>query len=287
MTATMRNAISLLLLGSLAIASTGCTLADSGAFARLSDEVGVLRKEVATLKGSQSAAPSAAEGEVPALRKTVADMGADADRMRSDQLAASSRLDETQAELRRVAARQAEQEKAIQEARKGAERMQEIEKRVTALEGRAGTASGAAVAAVPAASPAPPPSMAPAWKSPEEMYEFAVGQVKAGSPKKGRETLAEFVAQNPGHKLVPNALYWKGESYYAEKDYENAILSFQDVVDKYPAGDKAPDAVYKQGMAFLALKDAKNAKILLNLVVSKYPKSTAAGLAKKKLTEIK
>lgn len=279
----MRKAIILPLLGSLAVVSTGCTIADSGAFSRLSGEVSALRKDVAALKAGQSAAPAASEGEVSALRKTVADMGADSDRLKSDQLAASSRLDETQAELKRVAGRQAEQEKAIQEARKGAERMQEIEKRVAALEGKTGTAPGAAVAAVPASSP----STAPAWKSPEEMYEFAVGQVKAGSPKKGRETLSDFVAQNPGHKLVPNALYWKGESYYAEKDYENAILSFQDVVDKYPAGDKAPDAVYKQGLAFLALKDAKNAKILFNLVVSKYPKSTAAGLAKKKLAEIK
>ena len=109
----------------------------------------------------------------------------------------------------------------------------------------------------------------------------------AGARRRGGRSLASFVAQYPGHKLVPNALYWKGESYYSEKDYENAILAFQDVVDKYPSGEKAPDAVYKQGLSFLALKDKKNAKILFNLVVSKYPKSPAAGMAKKKLTELK
>ncbi|MGE5246729.1 MAG: tol-pal system protein YbgF, partial [Verrucomicrobiota bacterium] len=126
-----------------------------------------------------------------------------------------------------------------------------------------------------------------AWRSPEEMYEYAVGQIKGGNPKKGRETLADFVVRYPDHKLVPNALYWKGESYYAEKDYENAILSFQDVVDKFPAAEKTPDAVYKQGLSFLALHDTKNAKILLELVVSKYPKSGAAELARKKLSEIR
>ena len=119
------------------------------------------------------------------------------------------------------------------------------------------------------------------------MYEYAVGQVKGGSPKMGRETLNAFVARYPEHKLVPNALYWKGESYYAEKDYENAILSLQDVVDRYPNADKTPDAVYKQGLSFLALQDTKNAKILLELVVSKYPNSTAAGMARKKLSEIR
>ena len=119
------------------------------------------------------------------------------------------------------------------------------------------------------------------------MYEYAVGQIKSGNPKKGRETLTAFIARYPDHKLVPNALYWRGESYYVEKDYENAILSLQDVVDRYPAADKAPDAVYKQGLSFLALRDTKNAKILLELVVSKYPKSGAAELARKKLAEIR
>ncbi len=256
----MRNAICLLLLGSLAAGAMGCAVADTGAFGRLQDEVVGLRKE----------------GEIPGLRKTVADLGSDSDRLKSDQLAASSRLDETQAELKRVADRQADQERTLQEFRK------DVDKRMAALEGKAGAVPGAPNAGVPAAVPEKT-----AWKSPEEMYEYAVGQVKAGSPKKGRETLASFVAQNPGHKLVPNALYWKGESYYSEKDYENAILSFQDVVDKYPAGDKASDAVYKQGLSFLALKDKKNAKILFNLVASKYPKSPAAGMARKKLAEMK
>jgi len=257
---TMRHAVRLLLLGTLAAGAMGCTVADTGAFGRLSEEVGALRKEVAAMKGQTAA--QAGVDETQALRRTVADLGSDADRLKSEQLAVSSRLDETQSELRRVADRQAEQEKTLQEVRKG---FQDMDKRTAALEGKAGTAGGAPIAGAPPAPPAPDkPS---GWKSPEEMYEYSVGQVKAGSPKKGRETLAAFVAQNPGHKLVPNALYWKGESYYAEKDYENAILSFQDVVDKYPAGDKAPDAVYKQGLSFLALQDKKNAKILFSLVV--------------------
>lgn len=277
---TMRRSVRLLLLGTLAAGAMGCAVADTGAFGRLSEEVGVLRKEVAAMRGQ--AAAQAGIDETQGLRRTVADLGSDSDRLKSEQLAMNSRLDETQSELKRVADRQAEQEKTLQEVRRSA---QDAEKRIAALEGKAGTAGVAPIAGAPPVPSAPDrPS---AWKSPEEMYEYSVGQVKAGSPRKGRETLAAFVAQHPGHKLVPNALYWKGESYYAEKDYENAILSFQDVVDKHPAGDKVPDAVYKQGLSFLALQDKKNAKILFNLVVSKYPKSPAAEMAKKRLAEIR
>ncbi|HEX2709729.1 MAG TPA: tol-pal system protein YbgF, partial [Candidatus Deferrimicrobium sp.] len=178
------------------------------------------------------------------------------------------------------------QERALQEIRGNADRVKEIEMRLAALEERISKLA-AAPAVVPASAAAPAPESPREWKSPEEMYEVAVGQVKGGNPKKGRETLSDFAAKYPDHKLIPNVLYWKGEAFYAEKDYENAILTFQDVVDKYPRGEKAPDAMYKQGLSFLALKDTKNARILLDLVLKKYPKSKAAEMAKKKLQEIR
>jgi tol-pal system protein YbgF len=271
------------LVGVLAAVMAGCAVMDTGAFGRLQEQVDGLKKEVAALKTAPRPAPSAefAEaGDVQSVRKSFADMNTDFDRVKADQLAATTRMDEARVEMQRIVSRQNEQEQALQEIRGNADRVKEIEKRVAALEERTGKLSGA-----PAASVAP--EREKEWRSPEEMYEVAVGQVKGGNPKKGRETLSELAVKYPNHKLVPNALYWKGEAYFAEKDYENAILTFQDVVDKYPRGDKAPDAMYKQGLSFLALKDSTNARILLDLVPKKYPKSKAAELAKKKLKEIR
>ena len=272
------------LVGVLAAVLAGCAVMDTGAFSRLQNEVVVLKKEVAALKAASPPAPvPGAErvnaGDLQSMRKSFADMNADFDRMRTDQLAASTRMDDARAEMQRITARQDEQDRALQQIRGNADRMKEIEKRQAALEERIGK-----LTAAPAAAPAPESPRE--WRSPEEMYEVAVGQVKGGNPKKGRETLTDFSVKYPDHKLIPNALYWKGEAFYAEKDYENAILTFQDVVDKYPRGEKAPDAMYKQGLSFLALKDSKNARVLLDLVQKKYPKSKAAEMAKKKLKEI-
>jgi tol-pal system protein YbgF len=258
---------------------------DTGAFTRLQDEMVGLKKEMAVLKTAPPPAPVSAAaradaGEIGSVRKSFADLNSDFDRMRTDQLAATTRMDEARVETQRIAARQDQQDRALQEIRGNAGRMKEIETRLAALEERIGK-----LAAAPAAAPAPETPRE--WKSPEEMYEVAVGQVKGGNPKKGRETLSDFAVKYPDHKLIPNALYWKGEAFYAEKDFENAILTFQDVVDKYPRGEKAPDAMYKQGLSFLALKDKKNAVILFDLVEKKYPKSKAAEMAKKKLKEIR
>ena len=285
-----RNAVIFPLIGAFAAFVAGCAVVDTGAFTRLQGEMMGLKKEMAVLKTSPPPAPvPAAEradaGEIQSVRKSFADMNSDFDRVRTDQLAATTRMDEARVELQRVSARQEEQERALQEIRGNADRMKEIEKRLAALDERIAKLA-AAPAAVPAAA-ATAPDAPREWKSPEEMYEVAVGQVKGGNPKKGRETLSDFAAKYPDHMLIPNALYWKGEAFYAEKDFENAILTFQDVVDKYPRGEKAPDAMYKQGLSFLSLKDTKNARILLDLVQKKYPKSKAAEMAKKKLKEIR
>jgi tol-pal system protein YbgF len=278
-----RNAVVFPLIGAFAAFMAGCAVVDTGSMTRLQDEMVGLKKEMAVLKTASAPVPAAERanaGEIQSLRKNFADSNSDFDRMRADQLAATTRMDEARVEMQRITARQNEQDRALQEIRGNADRMKEIETRLAAIEERTGKLAAAPVAA-------PGPESPREWKSPEEMYEAAVGQVKGGNPKKGRETLSDFAVKYPNHKLIPNALYWKGEAFYAEKDYENAILTFQDVVDKYPRGEKAPDAMYKQGLSFLALKDTKNAQILLDLVQKKYPKSKAAEMAKKKLKEIR
>ena len=296
MSGVARNAVVYPLIAAFAVFAAGCAVMDTGAFTRLQDEMMVLKKEMAVLKTAPPPAPVPAAdradtGEIQSLRKSFADTNSDFDRMRTDQLAATTRMDEARVEMQRLTARQDAQDRALQEIRGNADRVKEIEKRLAALEERIGKLAAPAPVPAPAAAPAPAASPAPEspreWKSPEEMYEVAVGQVKGGNPKKGRETLSDFAAKYPDHKLVPNALYWKGEAFYAEKDFENAILTFQDVVDRYPQGEKAPDAMYKQGLSFLSLKDDKNARILLDLVPKKYPKSKAAEMAKKKLKEIR
>jgi len=248
-----------------------------------------LKREVAAVKGSAASPPAASApgraetGELSALQKNVADLTASYDQVKSDLLAATTRADETKAQLQKDIAqlneKATEQGQALQEVKGKTAKVEEIDRRVASLEEKAAAAS-------PGLSAAPVP-VPQDWKSPEEMYDYALGLIKGGETRKGRQVLAEFASKYPNHKLLPNVFYWKGETFYAEKDYENAILSYQDVIDKYPGGDKAPDAMYKQGLSFLGLKDRKNARILFEMLQSKYPKSSAASLARQKLTELK
>lgn len=275
----------LALLAALGAAAGGCAVADTGAFLRVQEDTEALKREVAALKADRGAAfpRSGAGDDVSPLQRNLADLASDNDRIRADLLALSARTDDAKLQMQRDVSRlndvTAELRQAVTELRR---KDADADRRLAALEEKAGRVPGESTA------PGPPPEpSAQDLSTPEEMYDYALGLIKRGENRKGREVLNAFSGKYPNHRLMQNVYYWKGETFYSEKDYESAILSFQDVIDRYPSGDKAPDAMLKQGLAFQALNDAKNARVLYELVRSKYPRSAAAEKARERLRELK
>ncbi len=122
--------------------------------------------------------------------------------------------------------------------------------------------------------------------SPDALYLKGLETFKSGDMPSARVQLSKFIETNQNHDLVSNARYWIGETYYSEKNYEQAILEFQEVVKHYPKKEKAPAAMLKQALSFKALKDIKSTKYLFKRVVTDYPKSDEAKKAKVLLKEI-
>ena len=87
--------------------------------------------------------------------------------------------------------------------------------------------------------------------------------------------------------MADNSQFWLGESYYAEKNYREAIAAYEKTIKDYPKSDKVSSALLKQGMAFLELGDKTAAKILLKKVIKNYPESNQARIAQRKLAGIK
>lgn len=137
----------------------------------------------------------------------------------------------------------------------------------------------------PAAEPAAPanaPSVstaAPADPA-EAAYHKAREAFEARKYADAQSMWDEFASRNPSHALVPNAIFWQGESYYQLGDYARAILKYQDVIDKYAKSDKYRPAVLKQGMSFIKLGRDKAGKVLLQDLIKKYPDSVEAKRAK-------
>ncbi|MBP2684011.1 MAG: hypothetical protein H6Q79_2050, partial [Deltaproteobacteria bacterium] len=97
-----RNAVVFPLIGAFAAFMAGCAVVDTGAFTRLQDDMVGLKKDVAVLKTASPSATAggrADTGEIQSLRKSFADLNADFDRMRTDQLAATTRMDDARVEM--------------------------------------------------------------------------------------------------------------------------------------------------------------------------------------------
>ncbi len=118
------------------------------------------------------------------------------------------------------------------------------------------------------------------------MYKHALQLLEKGSYIEGRERLEEFLTEFPDDPLIPNAVYWVGESFYSQKDYLIAVDLFREVLRRFPDNSKAQAAMLKIGYSYERLDDFSEARRYLLKVVEKYPKSNEARLARKMLSGI-
>ncbi len=134
-----------------------------------------------------------------------------------------------------------------------------------------------AAAADAAAADTPP--------TPEETkaYEAALNQFKLGKYPQAVAALQAMLAANSKNRLAPNAQYWVGMAYAAQRDYKNAIDAQQKVIAGWPADAKAPDAMLNIANSQDAMGDKRGAKKTLEDLLEKYPASTAAATAKQRL----
>ncbi len=120
-----------------------------------------------------------------------------------------------------------------------------------------------------------------------DFYKLAYSLVEAGQTKAARILFEEFLEKWPTDSYSDNALYWMGETYYAEGNFRKAALTFQQVRRKFPKGDKAPDALLKLGYCFYSMKMYREALPFLREFVQSYPRNSLAKKARKRIKEIK
>ena len=142
--------------------------------------------------------------------------------------------------------------------------------------------------AATAPSAATTPEAAEADKSAAENkdYEAAHALFKAGKYPQAAAAFEKFQETYPNSKFSGNAQYWLGYARFAQRDYKAAIAAQQKLLKHYPDHAKAPDAMYNIANSQIQLSDIEGARQTLKSLVAKYPLSDAAGLGKKRLTQL-
>ena len=260
-------------LGALALLAGGCVPMEREL--RVDQDLISLKSRLNTLEQGvdrQGQTRESVERQVDGMARRQADLQASQDALRVELQTVRGLLDDA------TARRREEQETVLLTQKDAALRLGNLDGRLLKvekdlLELRAAQAALAAKAAEPAPAA-------------ESLYEQGRDLIlNKGDVGKGRTILEEFIKTQPQSELLPNAYYWIGEASYSEKNFENAIVQFQDVIEKYPTHSKASAALYKQSLAFESLGEGKKAAALLKKLIESYPASDEAKKAKERSGE--
>lgn len=166
-------------------------------------------------------------------------------------------------------------------------------------------ATPAAAAPKPDA-PAAPPSRAPAMRPvPQkvpgaEMGAKPLGMVRPSAPLSAEESTAKltpeqqynrahtliirdrnyaeaervlrsFIDNNPKHKLLPNAHYWLGRTYFVRDDFEQAAFAFAEGFQRFPKSEKAPANLLNLGMSLARLGKTREACTTYSRLLKNFP----------------
>jgi len=121
----------------------------------------------------------------------------------------------------------------------------------------------------------------------KKAYDEALKAFQAGNLKKAEDGFAAFTAKYPKSPYLPLALYWSGNSKYANKDYAGAISQLQSLIKRYPNHPRIPAAMLTLGNSQLESGNKVAAKKTFSEIIAKYPDTEAAKDAQQLLAATK
>ena len=127
-----------------------------------------------------------------------------------------------------------------------------------------------------ASSSAQPPGSHVIDPEAKRAYDAALSLVNAKRFDQALDALTAFLVQWPDHPYANNAMYWRGECYFARGEYLRAAEQFEGLIRRFPAGSKVPDALLKLAMSHQRLGNSAKAKECLDRLAQQFPDSEAA-----------
>jgi len=222
----------------------------------------------AALKQAVDELTAASSAQQDSLRKTLADGNVALERVEQDLSVLSARVDETNGRIGNL-----QQEVVSMRQNQQPLLLPPVE-----------TADGEDE--TPAGSPedAPPPAVVvAAGPSVTDIYNQARIDYTQGRYALAISGFQDVLATDPRGDLADNANYWVGESYFAQRQYERAIESFDTVVRDYPNSNKRSDAYLKKAMSLENMERRSEAMLMYELVIEQFPRTQHQRIARSRL----
>ena len=123
-------------------------------------------------------------------------------------------------------------------------------------------------------------------ESPEGLMRLAVTDFLAGNYELATEGFREYLDSFPASTRAAEAQLYMGDTHFNQREYDQAIIEYDLLLQKYPNSDKKVTALYKKGLALAELDETEDALTYLRRVVSDFPDSTEATSAQEKIDDL-
>jgi tol-pal system protein YbgF len=145
----------------------------------------------------------------------------------------------------------------------------------------------------PAAGKAGPPATggppvatgtsASAGPDPTQLYDQATEDLTQGRYAMALGNYREYLRRFPDSDLADNAQYGAGECFFAQAQFDSALVEYTRVGARWGSGDRAPASLYKLGLCQERLGHAADARKTFENLVKRFPQSGESQLARDRL----
>ena len=110
-------------------------------------------------------------------------------------------------------------------------------------------------------------------KSPSTMYKYAYDMLVMENYVESENAFKVFIGEHPKDPLASNAYYWLGETYYVQKKFQLAAISFARGYQSFPKGNKALDQLFKLSLTFINMGKYEDACASFSKLEVEFPKA--------------
>jgi tol-pal system protein YbgF len=112
--------------------------------------------------------------------------------------------------------------------------------------------------------------------SPKEEFDIAMAYFKQRSYENAEQSFARYIEKNPKDKMVSEATYYLGESFFLLGRHREAAEQYLKIPARYPSSPHAPEALLRLGQSLNALGAKEQACATFSEIPRKYPNAPAS-----------
>jgi tol-pal system protein YbgF len=118
---------------------------------------------------------------------------------------------------------------------------------------------------------------------PDVLYNNGLRDYNGGKNDLATQEFSDYIKFYPNTDLAGNSYYYLGELQFKQGNYQQAVQSYDQVLQNFPSGNKAASAQLKKGFALLELGKQDDGANELRHLIQRYPHSPEALQARDRL----